>query len=461
MLRIRSRDLSNWALTRPRKPLVLRGARQVGKSWLVRNWGAEHFSQVVEVNLERRPEAADAFVSNDPREVLQRLEILLGQRIPADGSGLLFLDEIQAVPAVLAKLRWFAEELPQVPVIAAGSLLDFALREQRFSMPVGRITYVHLEPMGFLEFCHACGEAPLAEWLTEKLDLAIIRTGIPKSIHQKAMALFRTWVLVGGMPAAVAAFVQDRSYLPVGDVHRDLLATMRDDFAKYANFVHHRRLAATLDSVPRQLGQKFTYAKVDRDERAAALRQALDLLCAARVCHRVVATDGRGLPLGAGADDKTTKVILLDSGLASSALRLDLTVLEHADDLTLVNQGAIAEQAVGQLLRLIGHANEDPALWYWSRAAKSSSAEVDYLTAPTSQVLPVEVKAGLGGAMRSLHLFMAERALPWAVRFNSAPPMIQNIDTTSAIGKPARYQLLSLPAYAVECLPRLVRDMYA
>jgi len=160
MLRIRSRDLSSWALTRPRKPLVLRGARQVGKSWLVRNWGAEHFSQVVEVNLERRPEAADAFVSNDPREVLQRLEILLGQRIPADGSGLLFLDEIQAVPAVLAKLRWFAEELPQVPVIAAGSLLDFALREQRFSMPVGRITYVHLEPMGFLEFCHACGEAP-------------------------------------------------------------------------------------------------------------------------------------------------------------------------------------------------------------------------------------------------------------------------------------------------------------
>lgn len=193
----------------------------------------------------------------------------------------------------------------------------------------------------------------------------------------------------------------------------------------------------------------------------AGLKQALDLLTLARVCHRVVSTTGKGLPLGAGAEAKTIKVIHLDVGLASSALRLDLATLERAKDLVLVNAGAIAEQAVGQLLRLSSHGNEEPTLWYWSRKARSSSAEVDYLAAPTSHVLPIEVKAGAGGAMRSLHVFMAEQKLTWAARFNSAAPLIQDIDTMAATGTMARYRLLSLPAYAVECLPRLAQEMDA
>lgn len=458
---MRSKDLCAWADWRPRKPLVLRGARQVGKSWLVNSWGIERFDRVVEVNLERRPELASAFSSNDPIEVIQRLEVLMAERIPTDGSVLLFLDEIQAVPEVLAKLRWFSEELPEVPVIAAGSLLDFALADHRFSMPVGRITYLHLEPMGFIEFCQACGDTALAEWLKSGFKLEAITSGIPEAIHQKAISLFRAWMLVGGMPAAVEAYVQERSFLPVAEVHRDLLATIRDDFAKYAGRVHHDRLTKTLDSIPRQLGEKFTFAKVDRADRAAALRQAMGLLSAARVCHSVTATDGQGLPLGAGANDKVMKVIFLDIGLVSSALRLDLASLERYEDVTLANEGAIAEQAVGQLLRLTGYANEDPALWYWQRAAKSSAAEVDYLVAPTSHVLPIEVKSGPGGAMRSLHQFMAGRDLSWAVRFNSAPPMRQLIDTVTSTGKPVRYELLSLPAYAVECLPRLAIEMDA
>jgi predicted AAA+ superfamily ATPase len=346
MLRYRLSDLNAWADRTNRKPLVLRGARQVGKSWLVRTWGQQRFGQMIEVNLERRPEAASCFTDNDPQIVLQRLEVLLGQRIPSDGSALLFLDEIQVVPEVLAKLRWFAEETPQMPVIAAGSLLDFTLADHRFSMPVGRISYLHLEPMGFIEFCHACGEEPLTQWLQEGLNLTAIRNGVPEELHAKALGLLRSWVLVGGMPAAVEAFARDRSFLSVADVHRELLATIRDDFAKYANHVQHGRLTAVLDSVPNQLGQKFTYSKANRDERTAALKQALDLLVLARVCHRVTSTQGNGLPLGAGADLQTTKIVQLDVGLASSALRLDLTTLERADDLVLVIDGAIAEQAV-------------------------------------------------------------------------------------------------------------------
>jgi predicted AAA+ superfamily ATPase len=396
---------------------------------------------------------------NDPTIVIQNLEVLTGERIPTDGSTLLFLDEIQAVPEVLAKLRWFAEELPEMPVIAAGSLLDFTLADHRFSMPVGRITYLHLEPMGFLEFCYACGEETLAEWLQNTLTLAAVTAGIPEPIHQKAMALFRKWLLVGGMPAAVEAYTQERSFLPVGDVHRDLLSTIRDDFAKYAGKVHHNRLTKTLTSIPQQLGQKFTFAKVSREDYTKALREALELLCAARVCHAVHATDGHGLPLGAGASGKAMRVLLLDVGLVSSALRLDLAGLEQLEDVTLANEGATAEQAVGQLLRLTGYANEEPSLWYWQRAAKSSSAEVDYVTASADHVLPVEVKAGSGGAMRSLHQFMADRNLKWAVRFNSAAPMRQSIDTVTSKRVSVQYELLSLPMYAVELLPRLSREM--
>ncbi len=433
----------------------------MGKSWLIRTWGTKRFGSVIEINLERRPEAATCFVDNDPVAVLRRLEVIIGRAIPTDGSALLFLDEIQAVPEVLAKLRWFAEELPQVPVVAAGSLLDFALAEHQFSMPVGRISYLHLEPMGYFEFCHACDEERLVNWLQNEVTLERIVSGtaLPAALHAKAISLFRSWVLVGGMPAAVEAYRRDRSFPPVAEVHRDLLATIRDDFAKYANRAHHHRLTAVLDAVPAQLGQKFTFAKVDRDERAVSLRQALDLLTLARVCHRVISTPATGLPIGAGADTRTMKVIHLDVGLTSTSLRLDLSHLEKAEDINLVNSGAIAEQVVGQLLRLTPVSAEDPALWYWVREQSGSSAEIDYITDLSGRILPIEVKAGAGGTLRSLHVFMASCDLPWAVRFNSAPPVIHDIDAKTPTGKVAKYRLLSLPAYLVEVMPKIAGEL--
>jgi uncharacterized protein len=381
---------------------------------------------------------------------------LLKQSIPADGGFLLFFDEIQAAPEVLAKLRWFAEELPSLPVIAAGSLLDFTVADHRFSMPVGRISYLHLEPMGFREFCLALGEDALVRWMREEVSLERIMAGtaMPAPLHDQAQQLFRAWILVGGMPAAVEAYRVQRSFLPVSDLHRELLATFRDDFAKYADRVHHRRLLAVLDSVPAQLGQKFMYTRVDRDERTAALRQALELLTLARACHRVIATPARGLPLGAGADDRTFKVIHLDIGLAATGLRLDAAQLESADDLIVINAGAVAEQAVGQLLRLTVASNEDPALWYWQRESRYAQAEIDYLSSAGGRVLPIEVKSGAGGALKSLHLFMAERGLPWAVRLNSMPPVVQDVDVMTTSGQRVRYRLLSLPMYLTEELAR-------
>jgi hypothetical protein len=343
-------------------------------------------------------------------------------------------------------------------VVAAGSLLDFTLSEHEFSMPVGRINYLHLEPMGFREFLLAMGEEQLASFVREEVTMAKIASGdaIPAGLHDKLAGLLREYLLVGGMPAAVEQYRQDRSLLGVARIHHDLLATLRDDFSKYAGRVHQRRLTAVLDSVAQQLGGKFRYVRVDRGERAQALRKAVDLLCMARVSHRVQASPAVGPPLAAGTADRPYKLILLDAGLVSASLGLSLRELEGGADLALVRRGAVAEQLVGQHLRLNFPDHQEPALFYWQRDERGAEAEVDYVVQHGSTLLPVEVKAGATGSLKSLHLLMAERQWPRAVRFSGAPPSLVQVSASCRPGKMAAYALLSLPLYLVEELPRLL-----
>ena len=433
----------------------------MGKSYLVRTWGQERFDAVVELNFERDPQLADMFSGNDPAGTIRRLEAYTGRRLPSDGRALLFLDEIQAAPAVLARLRWFAEETPSLPIVAAGSLLDFVLADPAHGVPVGRIGYMHLEPMGFGEFLLALGEQPLVEFLARDLTLASIAApeAIPAALHLKLLDLFRHYLLVGGMPAAVERYRLDRSLLLVAEQHANLLATFRDDFAKYSNRVHHRRLSAVLDAVPRQLGARLKYSLIDREERAAALSQAVDLLALARVCHKVRATTAEGVPLAAGADDRAYKLIHLDIGLASSALGVSLRDIEALRDLSLANEGAVAEQIVGQLLRLGFPAHQEPSLYYWYRDQRGAQAEVDYVIQHGPSVVPVEVKAGATGSLKSLHVLMAKRGWKTAVRFNADFPSVTAVSAGTTTGERANYRLLSLPLYLVEQVHRLLDEL--
>src|SRR5947207_1629741 len=200
MKRSRSTDLTAWLERKGRKPLVLRGARQTGKTWLVRRWTSERGLALVELNFERDPAAAGCFTDNDVAATLRRIEAFVGRRLPADGTALLFLDEIQAAPEVLSKLRWLAEERPALPVIAAGSLLDFALEAPRHGVPVGRIGYLHLEPLVFQEFLAALGEDVLAEHLAHHVTVSAIAAGdaLPTPLHERLISLFRQYVGVGG-----------------------------------------------------------------------------------------------------------------------------------------------------------------------------------------------------------------------------------------------------------------------
>jgi uncharacterized protein len=452
MKRTATGELAAWISRRGRKPLVIRGARQVGKSYLVRDFARTHGLDLVELNFERDPKAATLFAEGDAARVLRGIEAFTGKRLAFDRS-LLFLDEIQAAPHVLAKLRWLHEETPKLAVVAAGSLLDFALADHTFSMPVGRITYLHLEPMSFTEFLLGLGDDELTALIAE-IDPW---RGVAEALHARLLERFREYVLVGGMPEAVDTYRQERSLIDVARVHQDLLATFRDDFAKYASAVHRGRLIKVLDAAPRMLGRKFVYSRVDRDERAAALRQAVELLCRARVCHRVDATHATGPPLGAEIDDRRYKLILLDTGLASASLGLSLADLARPEDLVMANEGAIAEQAVGQALRVAEPPFHEPKLYYWARDTPGSEAEVDYLVQQGTRIVPVEVKAGSTGTMRSLHALMAVRKWKRGVRINADLPSVTQVSTLTSTGARSAYELISLPLYLASQTGRILR----
>ena len=440
-------DLERWMKQESRRPLVLRGARQVGKTWLVRELARRSGRELLELNFERSPDARDLFQSTDPKEIVRGVEAFASQRLHPSDS-ILFLDEIQAAPEVLARLRWFAEELPELPVVAAGSLLDFVLEDHAFSMPVGRITYLHLEPMSFEEFLLAEGGAALLE----AAHAAAPDAPLAAPLHEKLMASLRSYMLVGGLPAVVDSWVREQSLLECARLQHDLLLTYRDDFGKYAGRVPSDRLQRVLSAIPRLMGKKFTYSRVDANERAEPLRKALELLERARVCHRVRARDATGVPLGAEVRDRVFKMLHLDVGLASAALGLSVEYLRTAADIALVNEGALAEQLVGQALRCLEPAFKEPETYYWCRSRRGSEAELDFVVQHGPQVVPIEVKAGSTGGLKSLHAFMASRKLQLAVRFNADPPSVTEVDMLTTGGERAAYTLLSLPIYLVSQL---------
>lgn len=366
MKRKRLAFLQEWHTSSTRKPLVIRGARQVGKTWLIRYFAEIENLELLEINFERNPTLATLFASNDPAEILILLEARFNISINPKKT-LLFLDEIQAFPELLAKLRWFAEEMPELALIATGSLLEFVLKKHAFSMPVGRITYMHLEPLSFDEFLMAQEQNSLLQYL----ETYTLKKTIPQAIHDKLMQFMKEYIIVGGLPAAVLAWVEQRAPSKIHQVHTSLLATYRDDFAKYREQTPIERLEEVLVSVPRQLAKRFIYKNANSAVSSESVKQAFTLLSQARICHSIKSTAANGIPLGAEVNEKFFKALFIDVGLCSSALGLALHQLADIDELLLVNNGAIAEQLVGQELRMLFPAYQEPQLYYWQREKRA------------------------------------------------------------------------------------------
>lgn len=456
MERTRFVDLQSWLNSTDRKPLVIRGARQVGKTWLVRQLAQIANLQLIEFNFEEKKQEISLFRTNDPHTTLQEIGASRNITIQPANS-LLFLDEIQVVPELLAKLRWFAEKMPELAVIATGSLLDFTLESHNFSMPVGRIGYLYLEPLSFEEYLVAKKMTGLMRYIQEYSIIDVV----PDSIHIQLISLFKEYMIIGGLPAAVANWISENSLITVSKIHNDLITSYRDDFGKYRSRLPIDRLEDVMMSIPRQLGNKFIYNLVNPDTQSSAVKKALELLNKARISHPVKSSNANGIPLGAETNDKYFKEIFIDVGLCSSQLGLNLFEVQSAAEIILINKGAIAEQSVGQLLRTVFPYYIDPSLYYWMRQVSNSSAEIDYLIQHNNKIIPIEVKAGVTGTLKSLHYFMGIKGYDIAVRINSDCPSVTKVEIKDTLGNPVRYTLLSIPFYLIGQIHRLIDSIIA
>ncbi|MFZ4618583.1 MAG: ATP-binding protein [Rectinemataceae bacterium] len=455
--RIAEGDLIRWYQSSGRKPLVVRGARQVGKSTLVRLVAQKLGLAMWEVNLERHQELGVVFASLDSTRILQEIGLALNQGGVGKGVGILFLDEIQAIPAALSALRYFHEEKPDLAVVAAGSLLEFALGSEPFSMPVGRIEYCWLGPMTFIEFLEAVGEYLLVETLKKyRLD-----EDFPMAAHERLLPLLRMYFLVGGMPEAVARFAESRDIVRARQVHSSILETYRDDFRKYAKRADLEKIWRIYEALPSNIGLKTRYNRFHPDWKASDIRRCLELLQRAGIVDMAVHTDGTGLPLGAAEDPTVTKLFHLDCGLVSTALGGASIPIANFLSGRYINEGTFAEQVVAQLLLRTGSVNSRPQLHWWLRGGKSANAEVDFITATGGKVLPIEVKSGSSGSLRSLHQFMLPHQGGIALRLDLNPPSCQDLDleVMTASGKTrVCYSLVNLPLYLAERIQGLIGE---
>ena len=453
MRRFAEEPLRRWLASPRRKPLVLRGARQVGKTTLVRRFAAAAGVGLCEVNLERHLYLDRVFETLDTGRILRELEALGGVRL--DGA-ILFLDEVQATPHALPALCYLYEDRPDLPVAAAGSLLEFTLAEHGFSMPVGRIQYLHLGPMTFGEFLAAADPDSAGQVAGLDMDAPLA-----DAVHRRLLRRLREYLLVGGLPEAVLAYRESGSPLEVAAVHRSIASTYEDDFARYARGAQLARLQRLFRTVPRMVGQPVSYRRLDPEARAAEVSRAVDLLVKARVCHRVSHSHCAGLPLGADAGHRASKLLFMDVGLMNHVCGLDPTSIEAMDATRLVNEGGIAEQYVGQQLASLSGGERPPELHYWLRHARRGNAEIDYVISHGDWIVPIEVKAGRSGSLKSLLQFTHQKRPPLAVRLDANPPSLQTVRhaiRTAEGTQAVTARILSLPLYAVDALPRLIGE---
>lgn len=402
--------LLQWKADAGRKVLLLRGARQVGKTFVVRELGAT-FPAFIEVNFEKDVEVARFFNQNlDPFRICDELSAYYGKPI-RENETLLFFDEIQACPKAIQALRFFYEDRPALHVVAAGSLLEFALSELP-SFGVGRIRSMFMYPMSFNEFL-------LAHQMDQYVDL--INQASPDNpmnpvFHERLTDYLRKFQLTGGMPEVVRQVVENKSLLDGLNVLGDLSLSIRDDFSKYRKRVPESRISEVFASIVEQAGAKFVYSNVVAKASLPQVKETLDLLIRAGLAFPVYHTSANGFPLGAQLNPKIFKVLLYDTGIFQHILGLNIREYLVVEEMDMVNKGALAEIYAGLELIKASSFAEKPQLFYWHRQERGSNAEVDYVIRQGAEIVPVEIKSGYSGKMQSMRLFLKEKNLNRGIR---------------------------------------------
>ncbi|MBF0300740.1 MAG: ATP-binding protein [Oligoflexia bacterium] len=448
MYRIQEDYLDLWFKKKNRHPLIIRGARQVGKSTLVRSWCEKNKLDLVEINLEKHRRLNSIFESLDMDTIFREIEAIVKRSIPRKKHDekkskiILFLDEIQETPMAIPSLRYFFEEYSNIPVIAAGSLLEFTLSDHTFDMPVGRIEYLHMGPMRFDEFLIALEEDFLLDRLIKNIKKG---SKIAETAHKEALTLFWQYLFVGGMPEAILNFKEERSLHDVIPIHTNIIDTFRSDFLKYAKKNQLEKIEKVFNFAGLHVGEKIKYSNISHETPSRDIKKCLDLLSKAKIITPVYHSAAQSFPLERQKDEKVYKLIHLDVGLMNHMNGVTPENLGALGERKLFHQGCMAEQFVGQHLLSWTRPFLGPKLYYWLREGKIDNAEIDYLIEVNGQLLAIEVKSGKSGTLRSLHQWNRSTNLllhKKSIRFDLNLPSKQQVDSTEA-----SYELISRPIY--------------
>ena len=426
-----------WFEGNRRKPLIIRGARQVGKSTLVRIFCNEIGLDIVEVNFEKLSvEEVNKEKNYSIERIIQEIELLTKKKIGK--KSLLFFDEIQECPLLIAKLRYFYEERPDLPIIATGSLVEFVLEKHNFSMPVGRIQFFYLGPLSFFEFLTATENDGLRRHIEESFPRYPL-----EGIHNKLCELYQTYLFVGGMPEAIKTYIESNSLLETSNVHKEIVDTYVKDFAKYNTARTTLYLDKIFEFTPFHLGEKFKYSQM-LENKSSELKKAIYLLAQARVLLKTMYSNCSGLPLSLGEKSDKFKLFFLDVGLTNFVQGLDWSDILNIKNKDNLSIGHLSEQFVAQHLFFRDKGEKVPKLHYWFRDKRGSCAEIDFVLKLNSKITPIEVKAGKTGTMRSLLNFVEEKKSEQAIRLDLAyrsehVTILNNLNKTTLYNWPIYY----------------------
>ena len=402
-------ELLAWKNEKDRKVLLIRGARQVGKSCSARKL-AEQFDFFLEVDFEKDREIHSVFDGNlNPKEISEKLSVL--KKTPVvPGKTLVFFDEIQSCPNAISSLRYFYEDYPELHIIAAGSLLEFAL-EMLPSFGVGRIRSIFMYPLSYKEFLYACGE----DVLWEKVCESSPEKPLFELFHKKCLEYLRKFLIIGGMPEVAADYIENKQILNSQKILSDLIISFKSDFPKYKKRIADLQILTVFNAAVNQSGGIFNFSKAEQLN-YRQVRESLELLLNSGLIIQVIHSASNSLPLGGEINPKKRKFLLFDTGILLRLSGLELSDIVNSDDISLINKGAVAEQFAGLELLKSSSCHLQDSLYFWSREKPQGNAEVDYVVQSNGKIIPIEVKSGSTGKMQSMYVFLNEKKSEYGIR---------------------------------------------
>ncbi len=424
------KDLIKWKNSKNRKPLIVHGARQVGKTFIIKKFGKEYYDNLIYVNFETNKEFSLQIKDNiDSKYIINKLELFYGEKIIPEKT-LIFFDEIQANERALTSLKYFCEDANEYHIIAAGSLLGIAINRENYSFPVGKVQMINMYPMSFKEFLISMGRENLINEIRKHFDN---NEKMDRDIHELCLKLYRTYLVVGGMPEVVQTYLEEKKIISTIDIQSEILESYERDMTKYADNSLTNKIISAFDSIPVQLAKdnkKFQYKVISRGGTSSIFGEAILWLKNSGIVNQVYKVVPE-LPLEMHKDLSSFKLYMSDIGLFVNKARYPLYQIDLDIQPTMISMGPLTEHYVANELKINGYIS-----YYWESEGK---AEIDFIIQKDMDIIPIEVKTSIHTKARSLDLYMKRYAPKYAIRISEKNFGFEN-------------NIKSVPLYAVFCI---------